>query len=152
MTYVDGFILAVPNKNLAAYKKLAEKAGKIWTEHGALEYRECVAEDLGANMGTPFRDAVLAKKTDTVVFSWIIYKDRAHRDAVNAKVMADPRMAETMNDPKSLPFDVKRMSYAGFDMIVDLAAAVSRTAKKSAAKKAVAPKAPAKKKAAAKRA
>lgn len=146
MSYVDGFILAVPTKNLAAYKKLAEKAGKVWTEHGALEYRECIGEDLGANMGTPFRDAVLAKKTDTVVFSWIIYKDRKHRDAVNAKVMADPRMAETMNDPKSLPFDVKRMSYAGFDMVVDL----KGIAKKVPAKKAM--KAPAKKKVAAKRA
>ena len=146
MSYVDGFILAVPTKNLAAYTKLAEKAGKVWTEHGALEYRECIGEDLGANMGTPFRDAVLAKKTDTVVFSWIIYKDRKHRDAVNAKVMADPRMAETMNDPKSLPFDVKRMSYAGFDMVVDLVS----SAKKAPAKKAM--KTPAKKKAAAKRA
>ncbi len=141
MSYVDGFILAVPSKNLAAYKKLAEKAGKVWTEHGALEYRECIGEDLGSNMGTPFRDAVLAKKTDTVVFSWIIYKDRKHRDAVNAKVMADPRLADTMNDPKSLPFDIKRMSYAGFDVIVDLKGA----AKKAPAKKAT--KTPAKKKA-----
>ena len=148
MSYVDGFILAVPTKNLAAYKKLAQKAGQIWTEHGALEYRECLGEDLDANPGTPFRDAVLAKKTDTVVFSWIIYRDRKHRDAVNSKVMADKRMAEVMNDPKSLPFDVKRMSYGGFDVVVDLKAS-ARAAPKKAAK---APKTPAKKKAAAKRA
>ena len=144
MSYVDGFILAVPTKNLAAYKKLAQKAGAVWTEHGALEYRECLGEDLDSNMGTPFRDAVLARKTDTVVFSWIVYKDRKHRDAVNAKVMADPRLADTMNDPKSLPFDVKRMSYAGFDMVVDLAAAAPKRAAPKAAKKAV--KTPAKKK------
>ena len=144
MSYVDGFILAVPTKNLAAYKKLAQKAGAVWTEHGALEYRECLGEDLDSNMGTPFRDAVLAKKTDTVVFSWIVYKDRKHRDAVNAKVMADPRLADTMNDPKSLPFDIKRMSYAGFDMVVDLAASPRKRAAPKAAKKAV--KTPAKKK------
>jgi len=134
MSYVDGFILAVPTKNLPAYKKLAEKAAKVWIEHGALDYRECVGEDLSANVGAPFRDAVLAKKTDTVVFSWIIYKDRKHRDAVNAKVMADTRMADTMNDPKSLPFDVKRMSYAGFETIVELTA--SAAPKKAPAKKA----------------
>ena len=144
MSYVDGFILAVPTKNLAAYKKLAQKAGAVWTEHGALEYRECLGEDLDSNMGTPFRDAVLARKTDTVVFSWIVYKDRKHRDAVNAKVMADPRMAETMNDTKSLPFDVKRMSYAGFDMIVDLVAAPARKAR-ATPKKIAKAKTPAKK-------
>lgn len=135
MSYVDGFVLAVPSKNLTAYKKLAEKAGKIWIEHGALEYRECLGEDLDANMGTPFRDVVLAKKTDTVVFSWIVYKTRAHRDAVNAKVMKDPRMEAVMNDPKKLPFDVKRMSYGGFEMILDLAPKAKPKASRTPAKK-----------------
>jgi len=137
MSYVDGFLLAVPTKNLAAYKKLAQKAGGVHLEHGALEYRECFGDDVETKMGTPFRDAAIAKKTDTVVFSWIVYKSRAHRDAVVAKVKADPRMAE-MVDMKKLPFDPKRMSYGGFEMVVDLSVPPAR--------------APAKKKAAAKRA
>lgn len=137
MSYVDGFLLAVPTKNLAAYKKLAQQAGAVHLEHGALEYRECFGDDIETKMGTSFRDAALAKKTDTVVFSWITYKSRAHRDQVLEKVKADPRMAAIVNN-KKLPFNPKGMSYGGFEMAVDLTAAPVR--------------APAKKKAAAKRA
>src|SRR5262245_36972894 len=96
MTYADGFVLPVPKKNLAAYRRLAKKAGKIWREHGALEYRECVGEDLDIKMGTPFPALVKPKKGETIVFAWIVYKSRAHRDRVNAKVMADKRLAGSM--------------------------------------------------------
>ena len=116
--YVDGFLLPVPKRNLAAYVRMSKKAGKIWTDHGALEYRECAGEDLDVKMGLPFPRAVEIEKGETVVFSWIVYKSRAHRDRVNAKVMKDPRMAKMM-DPKAMPFDVKRMFYGGFEIIVD---------------------------------
>jgi uncharacterized protein YbaA (DUF1428 family) len=118
MNYVDGFLLPVPKKNLEVYRKMAQTAGKIWMEHGALEYRECVGEDLKTNMGTPFAQAAKAKPSETVVFAWIVYKSRAHRDKVNKKVMSDPRMNDMMKD-KAMPFDVKRMSYGGFEVIVD---------------------------------
>jgi uncharacterized protein YbaA (DUF1428 family) len=118
MNYVDGFLLPVPKKNLEVYRKMAQNAGKVWIEHGALEYRECVGEDLQTKMGIPFSKAAKTKAGETVVFSWIVYKSRAHRDKVNKKVMADPRMNEMMND-KAMPFDVKRMSYGGFEVIVD---------------------------------
>ena len=117
MEYVDGFVLAVPRKNLAAYKKIAKLAGKIWREHGALDYRECVAEDVMVGKWTSFPRSVKLKKGETVVFSWITYKSRVHRDRVLAKVMKDMRLASVM-DPKSLPFDGKRMIYGGFDTIV----------------------------------
>jgi uncharacterized protein YbaA (DUF1428 family) len=119
MQYVDGFVLPVPKKNLPAYRRMSAKAGKIWREHGALEYRECVGDDLKVKMGMPFPRLLKPKAGETVVFSWIVYKSRAHRDAVNAKVMKDPRMAKMM-EGKPMPFDVKRMVYGGFKVIVDV--------------------------------
>ena len=118
MSYVDGFVLAVPKKNLKDYTKMASAAGKIWMEHGALEYRECVGDDLKVKMGVPFPRSVKLKGGETVVFSWIVFKSRAHRDRVNAKVMKDPRIAKMM-DPTSMPFDHKRMLYGGFKIMVD---------------------------------
>jgi uncharacterized protein YbaA (DUF1428 family) len=122
MSYVDGFVLPVPKKKLAAYRRIAQIAGKVWRDHGALEYRECSGEDLAPKMGdskmTPlFPRMVKMKASETVVFSWIVYKSRAHRDRVNAKVMKDPRMAKMMNVP--MPFDCKRMAYAGFKVLVE---------------------------------
>ena len=119
MQYVDGFIVPVPKKNLNAYRALARKAGKVWREHGALDYRECVAEDVKMGKRTSFPRSVKRKPGETVVFSWIVYKSRAHRDRVNAKVMKDPRIA-AMGDPKSMPFDGKRMIYGGFETLVKL--------------------------------
>ena len=115
--YVDGFVLPVPTKNLAAYRKLAKKASRVWLEHGALEYRECVGEDLNTPFGRTFPELVKPKKGEALVFSWITYKSRAHRDRVNAKVMQDPRMLKDC-DPGKLPFDVKRMSWGGFATLV----------------------------------
>jgi uncharacterized protein YbaA (DUF1428 family) len=119
MRYVDGFVLPVPRKKLQAYRQMAQKAGRIWRDHGALEYLECVGDDLKTKMGVPFPRMVKVKPGETVVLSWIVYKSRGHRDRVNAKVMKDPRMAKMM-DPKSMPFDVKRMSYGGFKTMIDL--------------------------------
>ena len=119
MPYADGFVLPVPKKNLQAYRRIAQKAGKIWREHGALEYRECAGDDLDVKFGVPFTRTIKVKPGETVVFSWIVYKSRAHRDQVNAKVMKDPRLAK-MVDPKAMPFDVKRMVYGGFKVLVDL--------------------------------
>jgi uncharacterized protein YbaA (DUF1428 family) len=116
--YVDGFVLPLPKKNVRAYRRIAEKAGRIWREHGALEYRECVGDDLGVKMGIPFPRTVRLKRGETVAFSWIVYKSRAHRDRVNDKVMKDPRIAK-MIDPKKMPFDHKRMVYGGFKVLVD---------------------------------
>lgn len=116
--YVDGFVIPVPKKGVAEYLKIARRAGKVWKELGALEYRECVAEDANVKFGLPFTKLTKAKPNETVVFSWIVYKSRAHRDKVNAKVMKDPRMAKMMKMP--MPFDVKRMSYGGFACRVDL--------------------------------
>jgi uncharacterized protein YbaA (DUF1428 family) len=115
--YVDGFVVPVPTKNLPAYRRMARKAGKIWREHGALAYTECVADDVKVGKLTSFPQSVKLKPGETVVFSWIVYKSRAHRDKVNAKVMKDPRLADMM-DPKSLPFDGKRMIYGGFAVSV----------------------------------
>jgi len=115
--YVDGFVLAVPKKKLAAYRQLARKASKIWMEHGALEYCECVGDDLLPKFGVPFPKLARIKRGETVVFSWIVYKSRAHRDRVNAKIMKDPRVAG-MCDPSDMPFDVKRMAYGGFRVLV----------------------------------
>jgi uncharacterized protein YbaA (DUF1428 family) len=117
MNYVDGYVLPVPKKKLGAYRKMAQKAGKVWRDHGALEYRECVGEDLATKMGTPFPRSVRTKTGETVVFSWVVFKSRAHRDKVNAKVMKDPRLADMMKD-EDMPFDVKRMCYGGFKVIV----------------------------------
>jgi uncharacterized protein YbaA (DUF1428 family) len=116
MRYVDGFVLPVPRKNLAAYRRLARKAGRIWREHGALEFRECVGEDLSVKKVVTFPRRIKLKPGETVVFSWIGFKSRAHRDRVNARVMKDPRLAQ-MNGP--MPFDVKRMVYGGFEVLVD---------------------------------
>ena len=118
MAYVDGFVLAVPKKKLEAYRRLSRAAGKVWREHGALEYRECAGDDLGSKMGVPFPRLAKAKPGETVVFSWIVYKSRAARDRVNAKVMKDPRIIKSMKDP--MPFDIKRMSYGGFTVLVDM--------------------------------
>jgi uncharacterized protein YbaA (DUF1428 family) len=119
MPYVDGFVVPVPKKNLRAYRRMSHKAGKIWREHGALEYRECVGDDLKIKGVALFARTARARAGETVLFSWILYKSRAHRDRVNAKVMKDPRLASMM-DPKSAPFDVKRMAYGGFKVLVDL--------------------------------
>lgn len=117
MQYVDGFVVPVPKKKLVAYRALARKAGKIWREHGALEYRECIAEDVKSGKLTSFPQSVKLKPQEIVVFSWIVYKSRAHRDRVNAKVMKDPRLAGMM-DIKTLPFDGKRMIYGGFETLL----------------------------------
>jgi uncharacterized protein YbaA (DUF1428 family) len=118
MRYVDGFVLPVPKKNLKAYRRMAQKAGKIWREHGALEFRECVGDDLNVKIGMPFRRTVKVKPGETVFFSWIVFKSRGHRNRVNSKVMKDPRLSKMM-DPKSMPFDFKRMAYGGFKVLVD---------------------------------
>jgi uncharacterized protein YbaA (DUF1428 family) len=118
MRYVDGFVLPVAKKNLKAYLRMANKASKIWREYGALEYRECVGDDLKVKFGMPFPRFAKLRSGETVVFSWIVYTSRAHRDRVNAKVMKDPRVKE-MCDEKSMPFDVKRMAYGGFNVLVD---------------------------------
>ena len=117
--YVDGFVLPVPSRYVEAYRRIARKAGKVWREHGALEFRECVGDDLATRCGTPFGKLARTKRGETVFFSFIVFKSRAHRDKVNAKVMKDPRLAKMMN-PKSMPFDVKRMVYGGFKGLVEL--------------------------------
>jgi uncharacterized protein YbaA (DUF1428 family) len=115
---VDGFVLPIPKKNIGAYRRMAQKASKIWRQHGALEYRECVGDDLAVKMGMPFSKGVRIQPDETVVFAYIVYKSRAHRDKVNAKVMKDPRIAG-MSDPKDMPFDCTRMLYGGFKTIVE---------------------------------
>ena len=117
MKYVDGFVLPVPRKKLKAYRRIAQIAGKVWREHGALEYRECAGDDLATKLGIPFPKIARAKPGETVVFAWIGFKSRAHRDQVNARVMKDPRLAKMA--PKSMPFDCKRMTYGGFKILVD---------------------------------
>ncbi|MBL8747478.1 MAG: DUF1428 domain-containing protein [Phycisphaerae bacterium] len=119
MPYVDGFLLPIPKKNLRVYKAMAAKACKIWKEYGALDYKECVGEDLKTPWGVPFPKAAKAKAGETIVFSWITYKSRKQRDAVNKKIMSDPRIKEMM-DPKNPPFDMKRMCYGGFEVIVEM--------------------------------
>ena len=117
--YVDGFVLPLPKKNVQAYRRMSLKAGKIWLEYGALEYRECVGDDVKPGKLTSFPQAVKLKPGETVVFSWIVFKSRTHRDRVNAKVMKDPRLASMM-DPKDMPFDGKRMVYGGFTTLLEL--------------------------------
>lgn len=119
MKYVDGFIVPVPKKNLPAYRRMAQKAGKVWREHGALEVKECIADDVKVGKLTSFPRSVKLKAGETVVFAWITYKSRAHRDRVNAKVMKDPRLAKMM-DPRGMPFDGKRLIYGGFKTFIDL--------------------------------
>ena len=118
MQYVDGYVLPVPRKNLQTYRRLAQKAGKVWRDHGAIEFRECAGDDLKVKWGVPFPRRIKAKRGETVVFSWIVFKSRAHRDRVNAKVMKDPRLAKMM-DEGPMPFDVKRMVYGGFKILVN---------------------------------
>ncbi|HSN71488.1 MAG TPA: DUF1428 domain-containing protein [Steroidobacteraceae bacterium] len=117
--YVDGFVVPVPKKNVAAYRRLARRAGKVWLEHGALEYVECVADDVKPGKRTSFPQSVKLKPDEVVWFSWIVYKSRAQRDRVNAKVMKDPRLADMM-DPKAMPFDARRMFWGGFQVAVRL--------------------------------
>jgi uncharacterized protein YbaA (DUF1428 family) len=118
MRYVDGYVLPVPKKNLQAYRRMAQQAGKVWRDHGALEFTECVADDVKPGKLTSFPQSVKLKAGEIVVFSWIVFKSRAHRDRVNAKVMKDPRLANMM-DPKALPFDGKRMIWGGFKVLVE---------------------------------
>jgi uncharacterized protein YbaA (DUF1428 family) len=120
MAYVDGFVIPVAKKNVAAYRRMALKAGRIWKEHGALQFLECVGDDLDVKgMGATFPRRMALKRGETVFFSFIVYRSRAHRDRVNARVMQDPRLAATM-EGKSMPFDVKRMLYGGFTALVNL--------------------------------
>jgi uncharacterized protein YbaA (DUF1428 family) len=116
MKYVDGFVLTVPKKNLAAYEKIAREAGKVWIACGALDYVECVGEDMKVPMGIPFPDRLEPKRGEVVLFSYITYKSKKHRDQVNKKVMANPRMLEMCG--KKMPFDCNRMSYGGFEVLV----------------------------------
>src|SRR5262249_42231795 len=115
--YVDGFVIPLSKKNLNAYRSLARKAGKVWRDHGALDYKESARDDLNVKMGLPFPRGAKTRPGETGLFSYIVFKSRAHRDRVNAKVMRGPRMAK-MIDPKAMPFDVKRMMYGGFKTIV----------------------------------
>ena len=119
MRYVDGFVVPVPTDKLPAYRRMAQKAGKVWMEHGALEYVECVADDVKPGKRTSFPQSVKLKSDEVVVFSYIVYKSRAQRDRIMAKVMKDPRLADMM-DPKTMPFDAKRMFYGGFKTLVEL--------------------------------
>jgi uncharacterized protein YbaA (DUF1428 family) len=119
MKYVDGFVVPVPKKKLDEYRRLSRTCGKIWKEHGALSYVECVGEDVKPGKLTSFPQSVMLKRTETVVFSWIAYKSRAHRDRVMAKVMADSRMSKMM-DQKGMPFDGKRLIWGGFKTIVEM--------------------------------
>ena len=116
--YVDGFVVPVPTKNLKAYRKLAKLAGKVWRDHGAIDYKECVADDVKPGKWTSFPQSVKLKKGETVIFSYAVYKSRAARNACMKKVMKDPRLAGMMN-AKSMPFDAKRMFWGGFKVIVD---------------------------------
>ena len=117
--YIDGFVVPVPADQVDAYRRIARKAGKIWREHGALEYVECVADDVKPGKTTSFPQSVKLKEGEVVVFSWIAYASRKERDRINAKVMADPRLADMMN-PKAMPFDTKRMFFGGFKTLVEL--------------------------------
>ena len=119
MRYVDGFVVPVPKKKVQAYRRMAQKAGKVWREHGALEFCECIADDVKWGKRTSFPRSVKQKPGETVFFSYIVYKSKADRNRVNAKVMKDKRLASMM-DPKAMPFDAKRMIYGGFKAIVEL--------------------------------
>ena len=118
MPYVDGFVLPVPKKKVEAYKRMAKRAGKVWREHGAIEFKECIADDVPMGKLTSFPRSVKRKPNETVIFSYIVYKSRAHRDRVMAKVMQDKRIADMMNI-KDLPFDAKRMIHGGFKVLVE---------------------------------
>lgn len=115
--YTDGFVIPIPKKKVSAYLKMARAAAKVWKEYGALDYKECVADDVKSPFGVNFTKGIGTKPSETVVFSWIVYKSKAHRDKVNAKIMKDPRIAE-MCDPKDSPFNPDRMLYGGFKVAV----------------------------------
>lgn len=117
--YVDGFVIPVPKQKLAAYFRMAKKASKIWKEYGALDYKECVGDDLDVKFGMPFPKGIKTKPGETVVFSYIVYKSRKQRDQVNAKIMKDPRI-HALCDPKNMPFDAARMLYGGFKAVVEI--------------------------------
>jgi len=117
--YVDGFVVPIPKRNIDAYRRLSRKAGRVWREHGALEYIECIADDVKPGRYTSFPQAVKLKPDEVVWFSWIVFKSRRDRDRVNARVMKDPRLASMM-DPKAMPFDGKRLIYGGFKAVVSL--------------------------------
>jgi uncharacterized protein YbaA (DUF1428 family) len=119
MAYVDGFLIPIPKKNLPAYRKMAAAAGKVWMEYGALQYRECVGDELAVKGMTPWAKSIKLKPGETLVFSWISYKSKTHRNQVNKQVMKDERMNKMM-EGKKMPFDVKRMLYGGFNVLVDL--------------------------------
>jgi uncharacterized protein YbaA (DUF1428 family) len=119
MSYIDGFVVPVPRRNIAAYRRMSQKAGKVWREYGALEYKEWVGDDVKPGKVTSFPQSVKLKSGEVVVFAWIVYKSRADRDRINAKVMKDPRLASMM-DPKAMPFDGKRMFYGGFKKLVSI--------------------------------
>ena len=116
--YIDGYVLPVPRKSVSTYRRMAQKAGKLWRDHGALEFRECAGDDLNVKMGKPSPRGIKTKLGETVIFSYIAFKSRAHRDRVNARVWKDPRLAKIM-DSKAMPFDWKRMLYGGFKTIVE---------------------------------
>lgn len=118
MSYVDGFLIPVPKKNLAAYMKMSKQAGKVWQDYGALAYYECAGDDMNPAFGLPFPRQMKLKKGEVPVFSFIIYKSKAQRDRINARVMKDPRMNAMCPDPKKMPFDVKRMAFGGFKTMV----------------------------------
>ncbi len=117
MPYVDGYVLPVPKNKVQVYRRIAQKAARVWRKHGALEYRECVADDLKAPFAMPFPRMTRLKRGETVFFSYIVFKSRAHRDRVNARVMKDPAIEATVSGP--MPFDCKRMAYGGFKVLVD---------------------------------
>ena len=119
MSYVDGFIVPVPKGKMKAYLAMARKAGKVWKDHGAIDYCESIADDVKVGKWTSFPRAVKLKRGETVVFSYIVYKSRKQRDTINAKVMSDPRLAAMM-DPKNMPFDAKRMFWGGFKGLVEM--------------------------------
>ena len=119
MAYVDGFVLPVPKKNVQTYREVANKCGAIWREHGALQFCECIADDVKPGKFTSFPQSVNLEPDETIVFSWITFESRAKRDEINDKVMKDPRMADMLN-PATMPFDGKRMIYGGFEVLVDL--------------------------------
>lgn len=118
MSYVDGFVIPVPTKSLAAYRRVARVACKVWRDHGAIDYKECAGDDLKASFGVSFTKIAGTKKGETVIFAFVVYKSRKHRDQVNKKVMQDPRLAKLMK-PGAMPFDVRRMAYGGFKTIVE---------------------------------
>jgi uncharacterized protein YbaA (DUF1428 family) len=115
--YVDGYVMPIPRRKVQAYRRIAQKAGKVWREHGALEFRECVGDDLAVKGLVPFPKMARVKPGETVIFSWVVYKSRAHRNRVNAKVRKDPRIANMSE--KEMPFDMRRMAYGGFKVLVD---------------------------------